>query len=102
MRLGDANIQGTVVLEKHLQLVADWIMDQPKPFGLGDAASEFNTLGYVDIPGYLGAQTVLERLKQKGLAVFDPDLKTWRRVVENEEQEDEDAADRYCPRVLRH
>uniref|UniRef100_A0AAU6W4D7 Uncharacterized protein n=1 Tax=Pseudomonas phage Cygsa01 TaxID=3138529 RepID=A0AAU6W4D7_9VIRU len=102
LRLGDANIQGTRVPEKHLQLVADWVMDQPKPFELGQAALEFNSLGYVDIPGYLGANTVLERLKQKGLAVFDPDLKTWRRIVENEEQEAENEVDRYRPRVLRH
>lgn len=102
LRLGDANIQGSLVLEKHLQLVADWIMDQPKPFELGQAAEEFNTLGYVEIPGYVGANLVLERLSKKGLAVFDPDLKTWRRIVENEEQDEENEADRYCPRVLRH
>lgn len=101
LRLGDANIQGTIVPEKHLQLIADWIMDQPKSFELGQAALEFNSLGYVDIPGYLGANTVLERLNKRGLVVFDPDLKTWRRVVENEEEDIEDATERHRPRVLR-
>lgn len=101
--LKDAHLHGVLILEKHLQLVADWVMDQVDPFELKLAAEEFDRLGY-DVPGALGAQTVLQRLQQKELVTYDGVTRRWCRVVEGDDLDSEDpeyAVDRHRPRVLR-
>lgn len=85
MRLGDITANGSRIPEKHVQLVADYIMDTPTPIPPMDVVEQFQAIGYIE-EALVATDRLLKILERKGYIMFNRSTEMWSRIVEGGEE----------------
>jgi len=78
--LGDMKISDWFIIENHVHLAADEVINQEGEFDEDVAATAFSDLGYVRESYLMGAE-LLRRLQQKKLVERIPETRKWKRTI---------------------